>query len=59
MPDDRQSTHHTTRRELDVLSFDMQEMKRQALVITERILGTSHKDTIFRYTSSTTCWRTK
>ncbi len=24
-------------------------MKKQALIITERILGTSHKDTIFRY----------
>ena len=36
------------RRELDVLSFDMQQMKLQALLITERILGTSHKDTIFR-----------
>jgi hypothetical protein len=37
-----------SRRELDVLSFDMQQMKKQALIITERILGTSHKDTIFR-----------
>ena len=34
--------------ELDQLLFDMQAMRLQALLITERVLGRVHKDTIFR-----------
>jgi hypothetical protein len=37
---------------VDTWSLDRQQMKKQALIITERILGTSHKDTIFRYSQS-------
>jgi len=35
--------------ELETLSFDIKLMKLQALVITERVLGSHHKDTIFRF----------
>ena len=34
--------------ELDELLFDMNAMRLQALLITERVLGRVHKDTIFR-----------
>jgi len=35
--------------ELEPLFFDMNLMKVQALLITERVLGSLHKDTIFRF----------
>jgi len=35
--------------ELETLSFDIRQMKLQALLITERVLGSHHKDTIFRF----------
>jgi len=35
--------------DLEALSGDAGELKTQALLITERVLGSSHKDTIFRY----------
>jgi len=38
-----------TEQELDQLLFDMAGMRLQALVVTERVLGCLHKDTIFRY----------
>ena len=43
-------TDHNTamNQELDELLFDMQAMRLQALLITERVLGRVHKDTIFR-----------
>ena len=39
----------TTSEELEELLFDMNIMRLQALIITERVLGKLHKDTIFRY----------
>jgi len=39
----------STEDELEPLFFDMNLMKIQALLITERVLGSLHKDTIFRY----------
>ncbi|XP_023322386.1 protein fem-1 homolog C isoform X2 [Eurytemora carolleeae] len=39
----------SNRGELDILSSDLNQLKVQALLITERILGSHHKDTIFRY----------
>lgn len=38
-----------TDEELQELLFDMPGMRMQALLITERVLGCLHKDTIFRY----------
>ena len=38
----------TINQELDELLFDMNAMRLQALLITERVLGRVHKDTIFR-----------
>jgi len=38
-----------TRSELDVISSDPQQLKLQALLISERVLGSAHKDTIFRF----------
>jgi len=38
-----------TDEELEELLFDMNTMRLQALIITERVLGCLHKDTIFRY----------
>ncbi len=35
--------------ELDDLGGDVDCLKVQALLMTERILGAAHKDTIFRY----------
>ncbi len=35
--------------EIDDMNGDPRAMKIQALLITERILGQAHKDTIFRY----------
>ncbi len=35
--------------ELDLISGDTEALKLQALLVTERILGSGHKDTIFRY----------
>ena len=37
-----------TDEELEELLFDMNMMRLQALIITERVLGCLHKDTIFR-----------
>ena len=37
-----------TDEELEELLFDMNTMRLQALIITERVLGCLHKDTIFR-----------
>ena len=37
-----------TEEELEELLFDMNMMRLQALIITERVLGCLHKDTIFR-----------
>jgi len=39
----------TLEEELEPLFFDMNLMKVQALLITERVLGSLHKDTIFRF----------
>eukprot|EP00092_Neocalanus_flemingeri_P030503 GFUD01033118.1.p1 GENE.GFUD01033118.1~~GFUD01033118.1.p1 ORF type:complete len:651 (+),score=133.69 GFUD01033118.1:226-2178(+) len=39
----------TSEEELEPLFFDQNQMKVQALLITERVLGSLHKDTIFRY----------
>ena len=38
-----------TEEELEELLYDMNGMRLQALVVTERVLGCLHKDTIFRY----------
>ena len=38
----------TTSEQLEELLFDMNMMRLQALIITERVLGKLHKDTIFR-----------
>ncbi len=35
--------------ELDALAGDTEALKLQALLVTERVLGPGHKDTIFRY----------
>ena len=39
----------STEAELEAMFMDMNLMKVQALFITERVLGSLHKDTIFRY----------
>jgi len=39
----------STKAQLEIYSFDSSLMKLQGLLITERILGQQHKDTIFRY----------
>ena len=43
-----QYSYTTIVQELDELLFDMNAMRLQALLITERVLGRVHKDTIFR-----------
>lgn len=37
-----------TREELDFISSDLEQMRINSLLITERILGSTHKDVIFR-----------
>ncbi len=38
-----------TEEELEAISLNTESLRQQALLITERILGSGHKDTIFRY----------
>ena len=38
-----------SKEELEQINGDMEKLKTQALLISERILGSGHKDTIFRY----------
>ena len=40
---------YDTREELDEINGDSTGLKRQALLISERILGATHKDTVFRF----------
>lgn len=43
------SIEFSTMSELDNISTDVDSMRIQSLLICERVLGVSHKDTLFRF----------
>ena len=43
------ATEFRTEADLEELVFDLPAMRLQALLVTERVLGSLHKDTIYRY----------
>lgn len=45
----RNQTEFESLEELEALSTDLDSIRIQSLLIAERVLGTHHKDTIFRY----------
>lgn len=44
----KNATEFKTMNDLEVMSTDVDAMRIQSLLICERILGASHKDTVFR-----------
>ena len=44
----RYASEFTSRHDLDAISLDLDALRLQSLIICERILGTQHKDMIYR-----------